>query len=312
VFSPVRLSVVTTLYRSAQYVDEFYERAAAAARAVTPDYEIVFVNDGSPDDSLTRARALIARDERVRVVDLSRNFGHHRAMMIGLEHARGELVFLIDSDLEEEPELLGGFHEALAEHDVDVVYGVQASRKGGVGERLGGRIFYRAFNLLANIELPRDVLVARLMTRRYVNSLVAHRERELLIGGLWQITGYEQMPIQVTKHATSETTYTLRQKLRLLTRGITAFSNRPLLLIAALGALILAVAIVWMIYLLAVLLFVGRPPAGFTSILVSLWLLGGLIIFSIGVVAIYISVIFTETKARPYAIVRAVYERNAP
>ena len=311
-FSPVRLSVVTTLYRSAAYVDEFYERAAVAAGAITPDFEIVFVNDGSPDDSLDRARALIERDQRVRVVDLSRNFGHHRAMMIGLEHARGELVFLIDSDLEEEPELLGRFHEALAESGVDVVYGVQVARKGGVGERLGGRLFYRAFNLLANIELPRDVLVARLMTRRYVESLVAHRERELLIGGLWQITGYEQLPVHVTKHSTSETTYTLRQKLRLLTRGITAFSNRPLLMIAALGAIILALAIVWMIYLLAVLLFAGSPPAGFTSILVSLWLLGGLIIFSIGVVAIYISVIFTETKARPYAIVRAVYEKDAP
>lgn len=311
-FSPVRLSVVTTLYRSARYVDEFYERAAAAAGAITPEYEIVFVNDGSPDDSLDRARALIDRDGRVRVVDLSRNFGHHRAMMIGLEHARGELIFLIDSDLEEEPELLGSFHRALAVNDVDVVYGVQVSRKGGFGERVSGRVFYRAFNLLANIELPRDVLVARLMTRRYVESLVAHRERELLIGGLWQITGYEQLPVEVTKHSTSETTYTLRQKLRLLTRGITAFSNRPLLMIAALGGLILGLAMVWMVYLLAVFLFVGRPPAGFTSILVSLWLLGGLIIFSIGVVAIYVSVIFTETKARPYAIVRAVYERDAP
>ena len=114
------------------------------------------------------------------------------------------------------------------------------------------------------------------------------------------------------KHSTSKTTYTFRQKLRLLTRGITAFSNRPLVFIAGLGMTILMVSMLWIAYLLGVLLFVGRPPAGFTSILVSLWLLGGLIIFSIGVVAIYISVIFTETKARPYTIVRAIHERDRP
>ena len=306
----MRLSIVTTLYRSAPYVDEFYERAVAAARALTSDYELVFVNDGSPDDSLERARRLVSRDGRVRVIDLSRNFGHHRAMMTGLAHSRGELVFLIDSDLEEDPELLGRFHEALETSDVDVVYGVQETRKGSLGERVTGRLFYAAFNLLADIQLPRDVLVARLMTRRYVDSLVAHEERELLIAGLWQTTGYAQLPITVVKHATSETTYTLRQKLRLLTRGITAFSNRPLLFIAALGAGILALSAVWIVYLLAVLLFAGEPPAGFTSILVSLWFLGGMIIFSIGVVAIYISVIFTETKGRPYTIVRETYEQD--
>jgi putative glycosyltransferase len=306
----VRLSIVATLYRSAPYLDEFYERAAAAAGALTADYELVLVNDGSPDDSLDRARALVERDGHVRVVDLSRNFGHHRAMMTGLAHSRGELVFLIDSDLEEDPELLGQFHQALAAHDVDVVYGVQERRKGAVGERVAGRLFYAAFNLLADIELPRDVLVARLMTRRYVDSLLAHQERELLIAGLWQITGYAQLPVTVVKHATSETTYTFRQKLRLLTRGITAFSNRPLLFIAALGAGILALSAVWIAYLLAVLLFAGEPPAGFTSILVSLWFLGGMIIFSIGVVAIYISVIFTETKGRPYTIVREIYEQD--
>ncbi len=308
----MRLSIVTTLYRSAPYVAEFYERAAAAAGEITTDYEIVFVNDGSPDDSLERARRLIARDERIRVVDLSRNFGHHRALMTGLAQSRGELVFLIDSDLEEEPELLGSFYEALMAGDVDVVFGVQGTRKGGVGERIGGRIFYAVFNLLANVELPRNALVARLMTRRYVDNLVAHRERELLIGGLWQVTGFAQLPIEVRKHAKPETTYTLRQKLRLLVRGVTAFSNRPLLFIAGVGVAILALSAVWIAYLLGVLIFVGRPPAGFTSILVSLWFLGGLTIFSIGVVAIYISVIFTETKARPYSIVRAIYERDNP
>src|SRR3954471_8868653 len=124
------LSIVTTMYQSAPYLKEFYERASAAARAITDEFEIIFVNDGSPDDSLEVAVSLFARDARVRVIDLSRNFGHHKAMMTGLAHARGELVFLIDSDLEEELEAVAGFYADLKDERADVVYGVQQKRKG--------------------------------------------------------------------------------------------------------------------------------------------------------------------------------------
>ena len=117
------LSVVTTLYRSQPYVEEFYRRICAAAAAITPDFELILVNDGSPDASLEVAVALFQLDERVRVIDLSRNFGHHRAIMTGLAHARGDLVFLIDCDLEEEPELLSRFHARLVETRADVIYG---------------------------------------------------------------------------------------------------------------------------------------------------------------------------------------------
>ena len=105
----MKLSIVTTLYKSAPTVEEFYRRAVAAAQTVTRDFEIVMVDDGSPDDSLTIACKLVQRDDRVRVVELSRNFGHHKALMTGLEHARGEFCFLIDSDLEEDPALVQRF-----------------------------------------------------------------------------------------------------------------------------------------------------------------------------------------------------------
>ena len=113
----MRLSIVTTLYRSARHLDEFHARISAAAARFTPDYEIVLVNDGSPDDSLAVALKLFERDDRLRIIDLARNFGHHKAMMTGLAETRGDLVFLIDSDLEEPPELLTEFAEAI--HDGD-------------------------------------------------------------------------------------------------------------------------------------------------------------------------------------------------
>jgi putative glycosyltransferase len=139
----MKLSIVATLYQSAPYIPEFLRRAAASAsELVGDDYEIVLVNDGSPDDSLAVAVAATAQDPHLRVVDLSRNFGHHKAMMTGLAHARGELVYLLDSDLEEEPEWLARFAARLRELDCDVVYGVQVTRKGEWFERWSGQLYY--------------------------------------------------------------------------------------------------------------------------------------------------------------------------
>ena len=187
----MRLSVVTTLYASAPYLREFHARASAAARALAQDYELVLVNDGSPDDSLAIALELFHADPHVRVIDFSRNFGHHKAMMTGLAHARGELVFLIDCDLEEDPELLATFAERLRTSGADVVYGVQRERKGNALDRLGARAFYAVFNWLSSDPIPPNLLTARLMTRRYVDALTAHRERQTQISGLWAITGFE-------------------------------------------------------------------------------------------------------------------------
>jgi len=303
----MELSIVTTLYSSALYIAEFYRRSCAAAERITNDFELVFVNDGSPDNSLQLAVDLSRRDPRVKVIDLSRNFGHHKAMMTGLAHARGDLVFQIDVDLEEDPELLNTFYDEMQNSDADVFYGVQDKRKGGLFERVSGALFYWVFNLLSTHKIPRDLLMARLMTRRYVTNLVAHRESELDISGLWTITGFKQVPVTVHKHSRGTTTYSLRKKLALAIRSITAFSNKPLIYIAGLGATILVLSFLYFVYIVYIRLFVGEPPSGFTTIILSLWFLGGLTIFSLGVIAIYLSVIFVEMKNRPYTIIREVY-----
>src|SRR4051812_25349055 len=186
----MHLSVVTTMYRSAPYLVEFHDRVCRAAKALFESFEIVFVNDGSPDEALDVAVRLFEEDERVRVIDLSRNFGHHAAIMTGLDRAHGDLVFLLDCDLEEEPELLSAFHDAMEATRADAVYGVQASRKGGRVERWAGAVFYKVFNALSATPVPANLVTARLMTRRYVRALVAHREREICLAGLWAITGF--------------------------------------------------------------------------------------------------------------------------
>ncbi|MBI5664356.1 MAG: glycosyltransferase family 2 protein, partial [Nitrospirae bacterium] len=144
----MKLSIVTTLYYSEPYIAEFYERISTAAQRITDDYELILVNDGSPDESLSAALALYEKDKRVIVIDFAKNFGHHKAIMTGLSYAQGDYVFLIDSDLEEQPENLDLFwNELHAAPNIDVVYGTQYKRKGGWFEKITGNIFYKLFNI---------------------------------------------------------------------------------------------------------------------------------------------------------------------
>src|SRR5688500_16472116 len=156
------------MYHSAPYLVEFHERVVAAVRELTDDFEVIFVDDGSPDDSLGVARRILAQaDHEVSIVQLSRNFGHYHAILAGLEHASGDLIFLVDCDLEERPEMVIDLHRAMVaapESDpIDVTYGRQRSRKGGWWERISGAIFYVAINAISDVKIPADVTLARLM-----------------------------------------------------------------------------------------------------------------------------------------------------
>lgn len=307
----MKLSIVSTLYASAEYLAEFHRRASDAARRLAgEDYEIVLVNDGSPDHSIDIAVGLSKKDHHVIVIDLSRNFGHHKAMMTGLAHTKGRLVYLVDSDLEEEPEWLTDFHRQLEEERCDVVYGVQRSRKGNLFERISGFWFYKTFNLLTAMALPENIVTARLMTRRYVDALLQHEEREVFIAGLWHITGFSQSPQTVVKHNNSQTSYTLHRKLSVIVNSVTSFSNTPLIGIFYIGVFISLFAILYIAYVLFHWLFLDKPLSGWTSVISSVWLLGGMIISFIGIIGIYLSKIFSGTKKRPYTIIRQIYAKK--
>jgi putative glycosyltransferase len=307
----VRLSVVTSLYKSAEFIREFHRRASEAAAKLTPDWEIIIVNDGSPDDSLPIAIELHRRDPRVRVIDLSRNFGHHKALMTGLANSRGELMFLIDSDLEEDPAWLPLFYETMQSSGADAVYGVQRSRKGGWFERMSGALFYRVFNKLLTHPFPPNIITARLMTRRYVNALVQHRDQEVSMAGLCTITGFEQRSLAVKKGTRGDTSYGLRRRISAFVIAITSFSNRPLLYIFQVGVGVILLSIVAGIVLMYQSMTGRIGVPGWASIMVSIWFLGGVMIFCVGVLGIYLAKVFTETKDRPYTIIRRIYEAES-
>jgi putative glycosyltransferase len=243
----------------------------------------------------------------VKVIDLARNYQHLKAMIVGLDYASGDLVFLIDVDLEEKPELLGEFYQCFHEHDVDIVYGVQDRRKGGVLERLTGALFYKVINFFSSVRIAENMVTTRFMRRRYVRAVVAHRERELYLGGIWTIAGFRQLAKVVSKDSSSQSTYTLRLKVRDAVNGILSFSDKPLVYVFYTGCLMMVATIPYVIYVLGARLFFAHVPDGWTSLIVSMWFLGGLNIFMLGIVGIYVSKIFIETKQRPYAIIRELY-----
>lgn len=307
----MKLSIVTTLYQSSPYINEFYCRATESAKKlVGEDYEIIFVNDGSPDNSLNEVVDLANLDCHILVVDLAKNFGHHKAMMTGLQVSAGNKVFLIDIDLEEQPEWLLNFDQAMNEdQSIDSVYGIQIQRKGGLFEKSTGALFWWLINRLSDLKIPPNIVTARLMSRRYVDALISHRENEIFMAGLWQITGFKQRPFPIIKLNRGKSTYTIKKKILLLINSITSFSTSPLVAIFYLGLFVLAIALFGVSYIFYNAFNNSNSVLGWSSVIVSIWLFGGLTLSSIGIIGIYLSKVFIETKKRPYTIIRKIYGR---
>jgi putative glycosyltransferase len=307
----MKISVVTTLYYSQDYLHEFYTRTRRSIMTITESYEFIFVNDGSPDCSLLKVLEIQEADKNVMIIDLSRNFGHHKAIMTGLRFATGDYVYLIDCDLEEDPELLHPFWDEITKSsEIDVIFGIQRKRKGRFFERVSGKLFYSVFSLLANIDYPHDTLTARLMSRRYVQEIDKFTEKELDIWGLFVLNGFNQKGIYVTKGSKGTSTYTFKKKLKMAVDTITSFSSRPLYLIFVLGVGVMAFSILNILYIIYQKIVWGKEIEGWASILASVWLIGGLIIFILGIIGIYLSKLFSEIKNRPLTIIKDIYKKT--
>ncbi len=308
----MKISVLTTLFHSSEYIHEFYNRCLASLKKSGCEYEFIFVNDGSPDDSVQKAMQLASVNPGIVLVDLSRNFGHHKAIMTGLHYCDGDYVFLIDCDLEEEPELFDLFWEKIqGDPSLDVVYGTQIRRKGAWFERTSGWLFYRIISMLTSVNYPADSLTARIMTRTYVQSVIQFREKELEIWGVFVMSGFRQVAIPVKKGYKGKTTYTFRKKLGLAIDAITSLSNRPLYFTFIIGFLSFFFACINILIIVYKKMFLDVDIEGWASTVASIWLVGGMILFVLGIFGIYLSKMFNEIKARPLSLVRKIYGRDA-
>lgn len=310
--SAPRYSIVSTMYRSAGFIPAFLSQCLEALRAIhCEDFEIVLVNDGSPDESLDVALAARAQIPSLVVVDLSRNFGHHAAMLAGLGAARGERVFLIDCDLEVSPGVLVELDAKLNETKADMVYGYQEARKGGRFEKLSGGLFYKGFNLLSDTHIPENVATERVMTRPYVEALLRMGDKNLFLAGMMSWAGFKQIGIVVKKkQRDGRSTYTLRRKLSLLINAVASFSAKPLMWLFTGGLCVTGLSLAYVVYLIARKIFFDDALLGFTSVMALTALSLGVTTTGLGLIGIYLGKVFSQVQNRPTYIVRGIHGRD--
>ena len=303
------LSVVVPLHNEDETVAELYRRTCMALADVP--FELVLVNDASTDSTGALVDSLAETDPRVRVLHLSRNFGHQAALTAGLEHARGDAVAMLDGDLQDPPEVL---NEMVAEWErgSEVVYAVRTQRAGETwAKRASASWFYRLFSRLTELEMRHNAGDFRLLDRRAVDALLAMRERNRFLRGMTVWIGYTQSAVPYERDAryAGETKYTPAKMLKFSLDAITAFSSMPLQLATALGFFFSAVAFLTLPVVIALRL-AGETIPGFATVLCIVLLLGGIQLITTGIIGEYVGRIYDEVKGRPLYIVSAT--RNFP
>jgi putative glycosyltransferase len=294
------LSIVTTSFNSSSTINEFILRSLSSVEDLKiTAFEIIVVDDGSDSFELNQIERILSGYEFVRFVKLTRNFGHHQALLRGLEISRGDRVFLIDSDLEEDPRWLPSFMSKMQETAADVVYGVQRKRRGNFLEVISGRLYYWLVNTILGIGIPNNFMTVRLMKRSYVDNLTSHREYNVNLAGLMVITGHSQVELQLNKVRIRKGDYSVSKKFQIVFNSVTSFSERPLIILFGLGCFISILTWVQIIALVVARFIFYKPLEGWLSLFVAIQFFGGLSLIANGIVGLYVSKIFTEVKARP-------------
>jgi polyisoprenyl-phosphate glycosyltransferase len=301
----VLYSVIIPVYNEAEVVPALYWRLTRVMEGLGEPYEIIFVNDGSRDDSPALLRELWERDNRVRFLSLSRNFGHQIAITAGLDRSSGQAVIVMDADLQDPPEVIPQLIEQWRK-GYDVVFAVRERRRGdGLFKRATAALFYRLFRHLSATNVPMDAGDFRLMSRRAVEALNAIRERNRFIRGLAGWIGFPQTSVPFVRdvrHA-GETKYPLKKMVRFAFNGIISFSLVPLQLAGYLGFVVSATGFFYMAYAIWLKLFTERVVLGWASVMVAVLFLGGVQLISLGIIGEYLGRIYEEVKRRPLYIV---------
>ena len=303
------LSVVAPLYNEEETLPEFHRRLAAV-RAGGGPHEVILVDDGSVDDTWRIALDIAAGDPHVRLIRLSRNFGHQAALSAGLDAARGDAVITIDADLQDPPELIPELVQRWLD-GYDVVYAVRSSRAGEAHVRLAAiSLFYRLLSAMTATEIPRDVGDFRLLSRRAREAILRMPERARFLRGMSGWIGYRQIGVEYARDPryAGESKYPFKSLLRLALDGIVSFSVAPIRLVTGLGFALVVFCLGVFAWVLYVQFATPHHPAGWTSVIAVVLLLGGVQLLSIGVIGQYIGRIFEEAKRRPLYLVDEVVE----
>lgn len=307
------LSVIAPVYNEDSVLEAFHARLVAVLDALGEEFEVIYINDGSTDNSIDVMRRLRAHDGRASILDLSRNFGKEIALSAGLDFASGDAVIIIDADLQDPPELIPKLLQQW--HDgYDVVY---ARRKDRAGESCARLVtaygFYRVIRWLCDFPMPTDTGDYRLLSSRAVRAMRQFRERHRFMKGLFAWIGYRQTAVEYQREArlSGESKFSYWRLWNFALEGITSFSVGPLKVATYIGLFISICAFLFAIWIVLKTLLYGDPVRGYPTIMTTILMLGGMQLAAIGILGEYVGRIFNETKSRPLYFVNAYYTNNA-
>lgn len=301
------LSVIIPVFNEEENLRSIYDRLCATVNGIpATSVEFVFVNDGSSDRSINLITDLSKEDERIRFVDLSRNFGHQVAVMAGLEHCSGDRIVIIDADLQDPPELISDLWAKMNE-GYDVVYAKRKARKGeGALKKLTAKLFYRILGKLTNVNIPVDTGDFRMITRRVVEALQNMPEREKYLRGQIAWIGFDQTFVEYDREARAggDTGYTYSKMTSLALDAITSFSNFPLRFATISGFVVSFISFLLMLYALYSRFVLREYEPGWTSLMLSVLFIGGIQLISVGIIGEYLGRVGANVRQRPLYIVK--------
>ena len=310
-----KISVIVSCYNEEESLPLFYEEMERVRKQDFEgiDFEYIFVNDGSKDKTLEEIKELRKKDEKVRYVSFSRNFGKEAAMYAGLEAARGDYITLMDADLQDPPALLRQMYDTIKKEGYDCVGTRRVTRKGEPPIRsFFARLFYKLINKMSSVEMIDGARDYRLMTRQMVNSILSLKEYNRYSKGLFSFVGFKTkwLEYENVERVAGETKWSFWKLFKYAIEGITAFSTTPLILSSVIGLLFCLIAFILIVVIIIRTITVGDPTSGWPSLVCIIFFVSGVQLFCLGVIGQYLSKAYLEIKHRPIYIVKETEEDN--
>lgn len=302
-----KISIVIPMYYEEEVAQECYNRILKTLKELEKyEYEIIFVNDGSKDKTLEILENIAEKDPKVKIISFSRNFGHQSAVTAGLQYITGDVILIIDADLQDPPELIPEMLKQW-ENGYEVIYGKRKAREGeSAFKLLTAKAFYSTLNKLSDVEIPKDTGDFRLVDRKVVDVINSLPEHNKFLRGLFSWVGYKQIPFEYERKErfAGKTKYPLKKMLKLASDGIISFSTKPLKILGITGLISILISVIILIYaLISYALKLNNLSAGWTSLMVVVTFFSGIQLLSIWVMSEYIARIYDETKQRPQYII---------
>ncbi|MPZ32277.1 MAG: glycosyltransferase [Rhodospirillales bacterium] len=306
------LSLVVPVFNEEESIDLFLDTVPPLMERDGFRFEIVFVNDGSSDNTLAHLLDRGALDRRLRIVNLSRNFGKEAALTAGIDHARGDVIVPMDIDLQDPPELIEPFMARWRE-GYDIVYGVRTQRAWDTAaKRLSANWFYRVFNSMSPVRIPENVGDFRLVDRRAVEVLRQLPERNRFMKGLFAWVGFNAVgvPYERPRRAAGSSKFNLWRLWNFALDGVVSFSTAPLRAWFYVGVVIAAIAVLYALFIVTRVLLFGIDTPGYASLLIAVLLMGAIQLLSLGIIGEYLGRLFLEVKGRPIYVIEGIYENG--